>query len=367
LRTTPSNRSILVSTGPFSSIKPGDSINVTFAIVCAKKYGFDLPRFDTPEQRRNFVLNATWAQRAYNGEDRNGNGILEPNEDLNKDGKITRYILPTPPNSPIVKVVPENQKVTIYWDKSAENSVDPITGKKDFEGYKIYRTNLGADLTQAQDLSRLFILSAEFDSVGNDIGYNTGFNFIRLSEPKTFPNDTNKYYYRFEFDNLLNGWQYVFSVTAFDKGDVENNLEILEISPLVNAVRVVPGTPAASSDDVEVGVYPNPYYAKAIWDGSSERQRKIYFYNLPQECDITIYTLSGDIVATLHHDKNYNASDIQWFQTYSKEGKQILSGGEHAWDLITKNDQAIATGLYLFTVKDKANGKIKRGKFLVIK
>ena len=44
-----------------------------------------------------------------------------------------------------------------------------------------------------------------------------------------------------------------------------------------------------------------------------------------------------------------------------------MSGGEHAWDLVTDSDQAIATGLYLFTVKNKKNGNIKRGKFLVIK
>jgi hypothetical protein len=44
-----------------------------------------------------------------------------------------------------------------------------------------------------------------------------------------------------------------------------------------------------------------------------------------------------------------------------------FSGGEHAWDLITKADQAIATGLYLFSVKDGDTGEIRVGKFLVIK
>ena len=49
-----------------------------------------------------------------------------------------------------------------------------------------------------------------------------------------------------------------------------------------------------------------------------------------------------------------------------------FSGGEHAWDLITRDDQAIASGLYLFTVKNLDNeslsyGKIKEGKFLIIK
>ena len=44
-----------------------------------------------------------------------------------------------------------------------------------------------------------------------------------------------------------------------------------------------------------------------------------------------------------------------------------MTGGEDTWDLLTDNDQAIATGLYLYTVKDSNTGDIKRGKFLIIK
>ncbi|MCK7517599.1 MAG: hypothetical protein MZV64_07720 [Ignavibacteriales bacterium] len=35
--------------------------------------------------------------------------------------------------------------------------------------------------------------------------------------------------------------------------------------------------------------------------------------------------------------------------------------------LVTDNDQAIATGLYLFTVKNSKTGDIKTGKFLIVK
>ena len=45
----------------------------------------------------------------------------------------------------------------------------------------------------------------------------------------------------------------------------------------------------------------------------------------------------------------------------------LMSGREHAWDLITMHDQATASGLYLFTVEDKNSGQIKEGKFLIIK
>ncbi len=125
----------------------------------------------------------------------------------------------------------------------------------------------------------------------------------------------------------------------------------------------MPGTPATSNSDVKVGVYPNPYYGSAIWDGGFERLRKIYFYNLPAECEITIYTLSGDIVKKIYHNKQSNGSDNRWFETFASDGKQQMSGGEEPWDLISDHDQAIATGLYLFSVKDISNDNVKVGNF----
>ncbi|MCZ7613097.1 MAG: hypothetical protein M5T52_06080 [Ignavibacteriaceae bacterium] len=116
---TPSNRSILITNGHFPTIEPGDSINVVFAIVCAKKFGPDPANLDTEEQKTNLYINADWALRAYFGEDKNRNGILDPGEDLDSNGKITRYILPAPPVVPVVKVIPKDREVEIYWDKRA--------------------------------------------------------------------------------------------------------------------------------------------------------------------------------------------------------------------------------------------------------
>lgn len=363
----PSNRSILISSGHYKSIAPGDSINVVFAIVFAKKYGSDPPSLDSKEQKTFLFNNSEWALRAYYGEDRNRNGVLDIGEDNNEDGKITRYILPSPPNIPTLKVIPFSNRAEIYWDKKAENSIDPISGKMDFEGYRIYRTQAGFDLTNIQNIQSSLVLLAEFDSSSNNIGYNTGFNFIRLENPVKFPGDTVEYFYKFEVSNLMNGWQYLFSVTAFDEGDAENNLESLESSLLSNLKRILPGTPSDDEEIYQVGVYPNPYYGNAIWDGNSERLRKIYFYNLPSECEITIYTLAGDIVKRITHNSSSNGSNIRWFEQYAGDGNEIFTGGEHAWDLITDEDQAIATGLYLFTVKNSKTGNIETGKFLVIK
>jgi len=364
----PSNRSILITNGHFPTIAPGDSINVVFAIVCAKKFGPDPANLDTEEQKTNLYLNADWALRAYYGEDKNRNGILDPGEDLDGDGKITRYILPAPPVVPKVKVIPKDREVEIYWDKRSEFSVDPISGKRDFEGYKIYRTQAGFDLRAGgQDIFNSLVVLAQFDSAANGVSFDTGFEFVTLPEPISFPGDTVQYYYKYVLSNLLNGWQYLFAVSAFDEGDPSNNLDILESSPLANFERILPGTPSSDDPDIQIGVYPNPYYGNAIWDGSSERLRKIYFFNLPSDCEITIYTLAGDIVKRIRHTSQSNSSEIRWFETYAPDGKQKFAGGEHAWDLLTDSDQAIATGMYLFTVKNNNNNEIKTGKFLVVK
>jgi len=374
----PLNNMTMLTTGPFSHIASGDSINVVFALMAAKMKSWSAPPPDPddislfPHNRDNLYQTCTWAQRTYNGEDRNGNGIQDTNEiwtsfGSNHQPQPKRFFLPSPPDAPHVKIVLSSKLAEIYWDASAENSKDPISNLKDFEGYRVYGTNAGIDLTASQDFLTNLVLLGDFDRPDDNIGYNTGFNNIRLPKPVQFLPDTTRYYYRFRVPQLLNGWQYGFAVTAYDSGDVATGLISLESSKLQTLKRVVIGTQPVQNGSVPVGVYPNPYYTRAYWDGSQERDRKLYFFNLPAHAEIRIYTLAGDVIDVLQHDAaTYNASDIRWFQKYS-DGSQQLAGGEHAWDLITRKDQAVASGLYLFTVKDKDNGNIQRGKFLIIK
>ncbi len=363
----PSNRSVLLSTGPFRNLPPDGTVEVVFAVICSRKFGNDPTADDTENSRRNLHRAWTFAQQAYDGEDRNRNGVLDAGEDLNGDGLLTRYVLPAPPAAPALRAIPSDRRVTLYWDNASEASIDPISGRKDFEGYRIYRTNPGADLDQSGSLTEKFILIGAFDKTDNDIFYNTGFDAVRLAAPVRFEGDPKEYRYAFDMPGLLNGWQYVYSVTAFDSGDPSNNVESLESSKLQNAVRVFPGSTPDAAEALEPRVYPNPYYANASWDGGGERQRKIMFANLPRKAEIRIYTLAGDLVRSMLHEAGASSgAEIDWFSRYSGEPR-VMAGGEHAWDLVTDNDQAIATGLYLFTVKNLDTGDIKRGKFAIIK
>jgi hypothetical protein len=387
------NRSDLVSVGPFPTLAPGETISFAYAWIFAKKNEDGKPNAENnPVQQANLIENAQWAQTAYNGEDVNFNGVLDEGEDRDGDGLITRFILPTPPSIPATKVVSRDKGIDVYWTDKAERSVDPITQEKDFEGYRLFLTKLGFDVTQSADLVRDLKPIASYDLPDNGIFYDTDLGDIRLEEAIQFEGDSHTYTYKYSIDGLVNGWQYALALTAFDRGDESNNLESLESSILSNAFRVFPGTdvnerfdPYASSlsplkasinpelrDSLErfkPFAYPNPYYAGASWEGRSsfEEDRKITFANLPKRCVIRIFTMSGDLVKTIAHDEGYNGADIRWFNTYSDPSRTVFSGGEHSWDLLSDNAQIIARGSYLFSVEDLDSGEIWKEKFVIIK
>ena len=379
----PGNWMSLLSTGPFEFIEPGESVNVVFAIVCGKKAGFNPSTVDDMAAKANLLDNVEWAYRAYYGEDTNRNGVLdnlgtEFSEDVNGNGVLDRYILPTPPMPPKVKVIPGNSKITILWDNSSEASIDLISKEKDFEGYRVYRSFLNDDRS-ARGIFNSMQLIKEFD-YKNGLFYDTGFGEITLDEPvvekiwnpRSNQYETVTYIYKLEIDHLHNGWQYAFAVTAFDRGDESISLPSLESSRLQNVVVATPGVTARLNEEKrEIGIYPNPYRSNALWDGAQERQRKIYFYNLPARCEVRIYTLAGDMVDSFTHDAaTYRGAQVQWYQNYGAFDPGITTvfpGGEHAWDMVTKSDQALATGLYLLSVKNLDTGEISTGKFVIIK
>lgn len=369
---TANNRSNLLTAGPVRRLNPGEEVELAFAIVCARRVLDGQPAAaNTVAQRANLVLNANWAQTAYFGEDANANCILDSGEDRDGDGKITRFILPSPPDAPRMRVVANDNQIDLFWTNNAERSIDPISKRRDFEGYRLYKTALGFDIQDVQNLSRQLQLVGSWDKKGNGLFFDNGFNAIRLPQPVYFEGDTVPYWYKYSFRNIANGWQHVIALTAFDEGDEVNRLESLESAPLNNLRRVFAGKPAnASFENGEPFVYPNPYYAGAAWEGQSifQEDKKLYFANLPARCEVRVYTLSGDIVDIFTHEAAaYQGQGSRWFSTYSNPAETVFSGGEHAWDLLSRDNQILARGLYLFVITDLDSGIQKSGKFVIIK
>ena len=92
-------------------------------------------------------------------------------------------------------------------------------------------------------------------------------------------------------------------------------------------------------------------------------------HELPKRCTLKIYTLSGDLVFEEAFDGDtYHGEGARGiFDPNKSLGKPTLSGTTFGWNLITREGQAVATGLYLFAVEDKSNGKRHVGKFLIVK
>jgi hypothetical protein len=169
------------------------------------------------------------------------------------------------------------------------------------------------------------------------------------------------YEYEFVIENLLSTVPYWVSVTAFDFGSPVSGLEALETDPLNNYLV---GYPQPTGEEVldrnlDVFVYPNPYRIDAGYrrqgfegrlnpDRPDDRVRAVNFANLPPRCTISIYTLDGDLVRQIEHDKP--PDDPQSSHNY--------------WNLITRNTQLAVSGLYYFVVE--SDRKTQIGKFMLI-
>jgi len=99
-------------------------------------------------------------------------------------------------------------------------------------------------------------------------------------------------------------------------------------------------------------VVPNPYVGAASFEPqrfavSGRGERKIEFRNLPTNCTIRIYTVTGEFVKELAHDGNINEGIV-------------------SWDLRNSSNLEIAPGLYIYYVDGPGVGTFI-GKFAIIK
>jgi len=178
-------------------------------------------------------------------------------------------------------------------------------------------------------------------------------------------------YYRSSIHYPRKGIEYYVAVTAFDRGIPSNDLNFLETGRDSDANMKVffPGTLATEKMD-DIKVVPNPYIGRSKFDGrydndeKGDKSRRLWFINLPNRCKIRIYTLAGDLVKTIDHD-GAQQTDIVTISKATTQG--IAASGMHAWDLLSQHNQIIAPGVYLFSVENKADDKLKVGKFVIIK
>jgi len=357
----------LLSFGP-NDLPAGDTLVMILAYIGGEHFHNGNPwcewSFD------DLAINASWAYTVYDnpGVDTDSNGYAG---DFTITGSETLYISgdgapdfegPPPPPSPMMTLETEDQKVIIRWGKHSEvyeNKFIPAPYDTDyFEGYRVYRSETG----------RLgeFTLLAEFDRIDFDTSGTIPL-FWNRGMPDSIEVEGGETTYVYVDGPMLNYYPRFYAVTAFDKGyppGYGDVLASLETSPLSNYKRVTPSPePGQFVGKNKVQVVPNPYridedYAGMKWEdwegaGWSEHTRRIDFINLPPECTIRIYSLNGDLVRTLKHHASANMASGR-------------AASAESWNLISRDVEAIVSGLYLFSVEEP-NGRTQVGKFLILK
>jgi hypothetical protein len=319
----------IFSAGPFPLIYRDSTVSVDFAFVGGSGgVGGADPR--------DLQLNAKFAQFAY---DHN-------------------YVLPVPPPSPRFEVVAREQALDFYWDDESQSAYD-VTSQppNDFQGYRVY-------IGEHPDTMAMV---AQFDAANDTASFNTGFEAITLTPPVLV--DTLMARYKFTVKGLRDGFKYYCAVTAFDIGN--NQIRPLESGKSQNQRIAVPGTQPGERPGSNPTVFPNPYRVEARWDQRANvRDHYLWFANLPERCVIRIYTLAGDLLLEKEFDgATYHGEGTRGiYDPSTLLGKPTLSGASFGWDLITRQGQAIASGLYLYSVEDRVSGSKRHvGKFLVIK
>lgn len=305
-RLEPSRGHIILSFGPFNL-----AVNETLKVEMAEVFGYGLTGLLKNARYLNFLKE--------------------------KDFKT-----PMPPPKPILRVVPRNRELHFDWrpldpSTNPELYTDPYRGdtiSRPFAGYRLYKST--------KSINGPWTLLGDWDVPNDGFGYNTGLQ------------------YTYTDAGLLNNVEYFYTLTAYSLPDKTINFPSQESSRAANAVAAVPGTTPPQTVG-QVAVVPNPYRGDIAYSSYSppwekpqgdrpwwmEQDRRIQFINLPEYCEIRIYTLSGDLVNTiLHNDPGKGYKD---------------------WNLTSSVGQAIASGLYLFTAEDKKTGQIQVGKFVVIK
>jgi hypothetical protein len=163
------------------------------------------------------------------------------------------------------------------------------------------------------------------------------------------PNSRSDWVYRLRFSES----SFATNEDYWDVGDVWTLTPYKTLVGLGGQSFTFSTTAAAIEDTLVdydlIQVVPNPYMLRAEWD-RSENTRMMQFTNLPPNSTVDIYTLSGELVASLDHGPNYNSNEL----------------GFLTWSIWTYEFTEAAYGLYIYVVKVGDDVK-KIGKFAIIR
>jgi hypothetical protein len=324
----------LSSIGPYE-MAPNDTIRivVTYVHGYGLNGGYDTETGDWVDGARTNADRALLAY--YEGSD--GDPLHPVAPDFGN-----HWILPIPPPPPNLSYSAGDKIVRLVWDDVAEHQVNPLDPDIKFAEYKIFRA-----IYQPYKWSLI-------DVIDSNMVKSPNFNhtYIDTTVDNLFP-----YFYTVTARNsgrpaLIDGitGEVIRPQIPAQESERSNYMrdEIGEPLPVYPQVIHTQSNQEYNLEDIKV--VPNPYRGSSYFDGKYEKL--IYFINLPPTAKITIYTISGDLVQTINHDR-------------SQDGPCLANSYCVEWNLVSRNEQLVQTGVYLFLIESQWGSKL--GKFMIFR
>jgi len=299
----------LLSVGPYT-LEPYDTLKIVFVSGVGYQMNGGTDDYYGTGERLGTRQVADYALDAYYM----GSDSSDPIHPSAQD-EDNHWIIPVPPEVPELHYSASGGGVDLIWSNRAEVTPDPISNLIDFAGYRIYRSPW-----KPGDWHILDSFTVLQGNISRE--YRDG--------------------------NATFGVPYYYAVTAFDTEGLESGKSNYMKDARGAEVPLYVASALGSVLD-SVIVVPNPYYGSASWEAQYEDRVK--FMNLPQNCRIKIFTLSGDLVWEVEH---------------------IGVNGDEDWNLVCNSEIKATSGLYVYKI-EQSNAKgsevidSKIGKLLIMR
>jgi len=370
--------------GPYT-LHPGDKVKIVMAYVggSGADYLANQGVYDPKLAPEN-----AWARSLRPGKMKEfeyGERSLFYNLSLAQEIYDMGYDVPDPPPDVLIENVVPNVKaqLQVFWSDDALDAEDPdYSGEeaKDVAGFRVYKMLTGgaaekADPKEPRNDDKLtgnwhngpYKLMDEIKKgqLKSDLGlivYDPDRHRYVFTDPETRPG----------------AFQYFYSVRSFDTGHSDWNgtgqpVPSLESGLSAPEQKMMIGKEAyslasAESDNMEqkIRVVPNPYKTDGIHEYTLSNAIK--FFNIPQRCTISIFSVSGELVAQVRHNQ---ASPIgEWAQQTVKFAGDVAPG-IYFWvvesDVDNDYSYVSAQGDTLPPVHVNSKGKVQKGSLLIIR
>lgn len=370
--------------GPYT-LNPGDKVKIVMAYVAGSgaDYLANQGEFDPRLAPEN-----AWARSLRPGKMKEfeyGERSLFHNLSLAQEMYDMGYDVPDPPPDVLIEnVLPNfNGHLQVFWSDEALNAEDPdYSGDeaKDVAGFRVYKMLTGGAAEKADPAE------PRNDDKLSGNWHNGPYKFmdeIKRGQIKSdlglIEYDQDRHRYTFtDTETKPGAFQYYYSLRSFDTGHADWNgtgqpVPSLESGLSAPEQKMLIGKEAstlssAKSDNMEhkIRVVPNPYKPDGIHEYSLTNAIK--FFNIPQKCTISIYSVTGGLVAQVHH--NESSPIGEWGQQTVKFAGDVAPG-IYFWVVQSEIDgnysYVSSIGDTLPPVHVVSKGEIQKGTLLIIR